>query len=107
MNIMLVSVKERTAEIGIRRAIGATRRTILVQFLAEASVLTTVGGVIGISVGLFSAFLFRLIVSFPAEVPVWAVAAGLLASVFVGISAGFYPAYKAANLDPIEAMRQP
>jgi putative ABC transport system permease protein len=107
MNIMLVSVKERTAEIGIRRAIGATRRTILVQFLAEASVLTTVGGVIGISVGLFSAFLFRLIVSFPAEVPVWAVAAGLLASVFVGIAAGFYPAYKAANLDPIEAMRQP
>jgi len=107
MNIMLVSVKERTAEIGIRRAIGATRRTILVQFLAEAGILTTIGGVIGISVGLLAAFLFRLVVSFPAEVPVWAVAAGLLASTFVGIGAGFYPAYKAANLDPVEAMREP
>jgi putative ABC transport system permease protein len=107
MNIMLVSVKERTAEIGIRRAVGATRGAILVQFLAEASILTTLGGVIGISAGLLFAFLFRLIVSFPAEVPVWAVAAGLIASVLVGIAAGFYPAYKAANLDPIEAMRQP
>ena len=107
MNIMLVSVKERTAEIGIRRAMGATRRTVLTQFLAEAMVLTGAGGVIGISAGLILAFAFRLIVSFPAVVPFWAVLSGLLASVLVGLLAGAYPAYRASRLDPVEAMRQP
>lgn len=107
MNVMLVSVKERTAEIGIRRSVGATRRAILYQFLAEAMVLTSVGGVIGISAGLLFAFLFRWIVSFPAAVPVWAVVAGLFASVVVGLAAGIYPAYRASSLDPVEAMREP
>lgn len=107
MNIMLVSVKERTAEIGIRRALGATKKDILLQFLFEAMTLTGLGGIIGIATGLLLAFGFRLIVSFPAVVPTWAVIAGLLASVFVGLVAGIYPAIRAAKLDPVEAMRTP
>ncbi len=107
MNIMLVSVKERTAEIGIRRALGATKRDVLVQFLSEAMTLTGLGGVIGITVGLLLAFAFRVIVSFPAVVPIWAIIAGLLASVLVGLIAGIYPAVRAARLDPVEAMRTP
>jgi putative ABC transport system permease protein len=107
MNIMLVSVKERTAEIGIRRAVGATRWSILVQFLSEAILLTGLGGLIGIATGLFLAFAFSWIVTFPAVVPFWAVAAGLGASVLVGLIAGIYPALQAARLDPVEAMREP
>ncbi len=107
MNIMLVSVKERTAEIGIRRAVGATRNTILFQFLFEAMLLTGIGGVVGISLGLALAFAVRIIVSFPAVVPVWAVIAGMLASLFVGLTAGIYPAFRASRLDPVDAMRQP
>jgi putative ABC transport system permease protein len=107
MNIMLVSVKERTSEIGIRRAVGATQRDILMQFLSEAMALTGLGGIIGIAAGLLLAFAFRLIVSFPAVVPVWAVIAGLLASILVGLIAGLYPAVRAAKLDPVEAMRTP
>jgi putative ABC transport system permease protein len=107
MNIMLVSVKERTAEIGIRRAVGATRLSILVQFLSEAILLTGSGGLIGILTGLLLAFIFRWVVTFPAVVPVWAVAAGLLASLLVGLTAGIYPALQAARLDPIEAIREP
>ena len=106
MNIMLVSVKERTPEIGIRRAVGATRKAILMQFLSESVLLTGIGGLIGLAVGLFLAFAFRVIVSFPAVVPYWAIASGLFASLFVGITAGLYPAIKAARLDPVEAMRK-
>ncbi len=107
MNIMLVSVKERTAEIGIRRAVGASRRAILMQFLTEAMLLTGIGGIAGILVGLLLALAFSLIVSFPAAVPFWAVGAGLGASILVGLIAGIYPAVKAARLDPVEAMRKP
>jgi putative ABC transport system permease protein len=107
MNIMLVSVKERTGEIGIRRAVGATRTAIIIQFLSEAILLTGAGGLIGILIGLLLAFVFQWIVSFPAVVPFWAVAAGLLASILVGLSAGLYPALRAARLDPVEAMRKP
>jgi len=107
MNIMLVSVKERTPEIGIRRAVGATRRSILIQFLSEAMLLTGAGGLIGILTGLLLAFVFRWVVTFPAVVPVWAVVAGLLASLLVGLTAGLYPALQAARLDPIEAIRKP
>ncbi len=105
MNIMLVSVKERAAEIGIRRALGATQKTILTQFLLEAMTLTGFGGIIGIAVGLTLAFLVRIVVSFPAAVPVWAILSGFGASVFIGLFAGMYPAFRAARLDPIEAMR--
>jgi putative ABC transport system permease protein len=106
MNIMLVSVKERTAEIGIRRALGATRGDILSQFLVEAMTLTGLGGIIGIVAGLILAFGVRSIISFPAAVPFWAIAVGFGASVMVGLAAGFYPALKASRLDPAEAMRR-
>jgi putative ABC transport system permease protein len=106
MNIMLVSVKERTAEIGIRRALGATRVVVLTQFLLEAMTLTGLGGISGIAVGLLMAFAVRNIVSFPAAVPFWAIVAGFGASVMVGLLAGFYPAFQASRLDPVEAMRR-
>ncbi len=105
MNIMLVSVKERTAEIGIRRALGATQTTILTQFLLEAMTLTGLGGIIGIFTGLFLAFAVRNIISFPAAVPFWAILAGFGASILVGLIAGTYPAFRASRLDPVEAMR--
>ena len=105
MNIMLVSVKERTGEIGIRRALGATQNTILTQFLLEAITLTGFGGIIGIFTGLFLAFAVRNIISFPAAVPFWAIIAGFGASVLVGLIAGVYPAFRASRLDPVEAMR--
>ena len=105
MNIMLVSVQERASEIGIRRALGARRSDILSQFLFEASVLTGVGGIIGILLGFIFAFLVRIAVKFPAAVPWWSVVAGLGASVIVGVIAGMWPALRAANLDPVVAMR--
>lgn len=105
MNIMLVSVRERASEIGIRRALGARRSDILSQFLFEASVLTGVGGIIGIILGFIFAFLVRIVVKFPAAVPWWSVVAGLVASVIVGVIAGMWPALRAANLDPVVAMR--
>lgn len=105
MNIMLVSVKERSAEIGIRRALGATQKAILTQFLLEAMILTGFGGIIGIFIGLFTAFAVRTIVNFPVSVPIWAILAGFFGSVLVGLAAGIYPAFRAAKLDPIEAMR--
>lgn len=106
MNIMLVSVKERTTEIGIRRALGATRREILSQFLLEAVTLTGLGGLSGIAAGLILAFAVRSIISFPVAVPFWAIAAGFGASVMVGLIAGLYPALQASRLDPSEAMRR-
>ncbi len=105
MNIMLVSVKERAPEIGIRRALGATKRDILAQFLGEAIVLTGAGGVTGILLGFLAAFVVRFVVRFPTAVPWWAVVAGLGASVLVGLLAGLWPALRAARLDPIAAMR--
>ncbi len=105
MNIMLVSVTERSAEIGIRRALGARKNDILLQFLIEAMALTGIGGVAGILIGLAFAFLIRLLVSFPTVVPLWAVLSGFLTSVAIGLIAGIYPAVRAANLDPVNAMR--
>jgi putative ABC transport system permease protein len=105
MNIMLVSVTERTREIGIRKALGATKRDILWQFLTEAMTLTGVGGVIGILIGSGAAFLINTFSPFPAVVqPTWVIVAFSTAMV-VGLTFGLWPAAKAARLDPIEALR--
>ena len=105
MNIMLVSVTERTREIGIRMAVGAHGRDILLQFLAEAITLSAFGGIIGIALGFTIAKIISSGAGWPTLVPaVWVVAAFLF-SAAVGIAFGFYPAYKASRLDPIEALR--
>ena len=106
MNIMLVSVTERTHEIGIRKAIGAKRMDITIQFLLEASVLTFLGGIAGIVFGWAIALISRLVFpSLPAAVPLWAAVLGIVSSVAVGLFFGIWPANKAARLDPVEALR--
>ncbi len=105
MNIMLVSVTERTREIGIRKALGATRRDIAFQFLVEAVTLTGVGGAIGIAAGLGIAMLVRVTLDFPAAAPLWSVLLGFGMSTTVGLVFGIWPALKAASQDPIEALR--
>jgi ABC-type antimicrobial peptide transport system permease subunit len=105
MNIMLVSVTERTREIGLRMAVGARARDILRQFLVEAVVLCLVGGIMGILLGHGGSYLVSLLLRWPVETSPAAVAAAVLVSAGVGISFGFYPAWKASRLDPIEALR--
>ncbi|GLH66153.1 ABC transporter permease [Geothrix edaphica] len=105
MNIMLVSVTERTREIGVRKALGATRKDIAMQFLVEAISLTGVGGAIGIAVGLGIAMLVRLVFEFPAAAPIWSIILGFGVSTAVGLIFGLWPALKAAKQDPIEALR--
>jgi putative ABC transport system permease protein len=103
MNIMLVSVTERTREIGIRKAIGARRRDIAWQFLIEAMVLTGIGGILGILVGWGLSEVVRAFL--PTTMPLWAPVAGFTVSVGVGLFFGLWPAMKAARLDPVEALR--
>ena len=106
MNIMLVSVTERTREIGVRKAIGARRSDITWQFLLEAMTLTLLGGVMGILAGYTVSFLVRSFVpSLPSTVPPWSVVAGLVVSVSIGLFFGLWPAVKASRLDPIVALR--
>jgi len=105
MNIMLVAVKERTREIGIRKAIGARSTDIVKQFLIEAVVLTGIGGIIGILAGVVIALIIKLATPLPAAVSWWSAAVGLAVSMAVGLFFGIFPAHKAARLDPIACLR--
>jgi putative ABC transport system permease protein len=105
MNIMLVSVTERTREIGVRKALGARRRDILLQFLIESAILAAFGGLLGILLGAAGAQALTMAVGFPSEVALWSVLAGLFVATAVGLFFGIYPAHKAAALDPITALR--
>ena len=105
MNIMLVSVTERTREIGVRRAVGAKRRNIMGQFIMEAVVLCEIGGVVGVALGILGGNVLAWYMKVPPAIPVDWIVLGLLICSVVGIVFGTYPAYKAANLDPIESLR--
>jgi putative ABC transport system permease protein len=104
-NIMLVSVTERTREIGVRRALGATRNSVLMQFLTEAVVLSIMGGLLGVGIAYLIIWVLKFTAILPAVAEPWAVALGLGFSVVVGVVAGFLPAVKAANLNVIDALR--
>jgi putative ABC transport system permease protein len=105
MNIMLVSVTERTREIGVRKALGARRKDILIQFLIESATMSLLGGVIGVIAGICLAKIITLIISFPSTVELWSILVSLFVATAVGLFFGVYPAYKAAELDPIVALR--
>jgi putative ABC transport system permease protein len=105
MNILLVSVTERTKEIGVRMAVGAKRRHILLQFLIEAMSLSLFGGLLGIVLGVLSARATTVIAGWPTIISLESIAAAFLFSLFVGLFFGLYPANKAARLNPIDALR--
>jgi putative ABC transport system permease protein len=105
MNIMLVSVTERTREIGIRKALGARREDVLLQFLIESVTLSVIGGALGVLLGVFVAEVVTLLIGMPSSIKLWAVASGLIVAASVGVFFGVYPARKAAKLDPIVALR--
>ncbi len=103
--IMMISVTERTREIGVRKALGATRREILFQFLVEAATLTLLGGAIGLAVGAMISWMIATFTPIPAEVPLWSVVSALVASAVTGVFFGMYPATKASRLNPVDALR--
>jgi putative ABC transport system permease protein len=105
MNIMLVSVTERTREIGIRKAMGARAQDVLLQFLIESATIALVGGLIGVLGGILFAEVITAIVGMPSAIKLWAVAAALIVSTSVGLFFGVYPARRAALMDPIAALR--
>jgi putative ABC transport system permease protein len=105
MNIMLVTVTERTREIGVRKAVGARRNDIMMQFLVESSILSAIGGILGVVLGIAAAKLLTLVIGFPSEVVLWSVFLGLFVATSVGLFFGIYPAQKASALDPITALR--
>ena len=105
MNIMLVSVTERTREIGLKKAIGAKKGSILAQFLTEASVLTSIGGIIGVGIGIALAQLISKIASVPVAISSLSIVVSVVFSMVVGIVFGLIPSIKASNLNPIDALR--
>jgi len=105
MNIMLVSVTERTKEIGIRKAVGARQKDILTQFLIEAIAVTAIGGAIGVLTGFGMAWLIALLIGFPLLFSIWSAVLGVGVSSVVGVISGLWPAWRAARLDPIDALR--
>jgi putative ABC transport system permease protein len=103
--IMMISVTERTREIGVRKALGATAGTIRWQFLVEAATLTSIGAILGLAVGALLAWIIRTNTSIPAQLPTSIVVTALVASAITGVAFGMLPAVKASNLDPVEALR--
>ena len=101
----MISVTERTREIGVRKALGATRQEILWQFLVESMTVTVIGGAIGMLIGGGGALLLSVLTPLPASVPLWSIAAALAVSAITGIGFGLYPANRAARLDPVDALR--
>jgi putative ABC transport system permease protein len=106
MNIMLASVAERTREVGIRRAVGASRRDIAAQFLVESSLLTATGGVLGTLLGVAGSFAIQRLAGWPTALSVEMLATGLVTATAVGLGFGFYPAWEAAHLEPMDALRR-
>ena len=105
MNIMYVSVTERTKEIGLRMSIGAKGRDILAQFLIEATLISITGGLLGVILGVAASYIVKAVLSYPILIQPWSIVVSFLVCTVIGIFFGWYPARKASNLDPIEAIR--